>query len=745
MFYTVIDDEVLIKFLDENNIKGDERALIIEKVRRENILHLSLNDRLLSNLKALETFYPHLYTRFKDYKFKNKVEFFIEESGTINFTYNGSLLYENIDAISREQALSFLNKSPLSRFAVNSIWDEYGQLTHRYLNEGIELFQKDFDKNLILKDFESIPMLFIFGICSAFYFDTLYDNIDIKRALVFEPNEDFFFIALHFYDFNNLFNYIKDNGFYLDFCIGEDKDGMMAFISDYLNKNGHFVADVASFFIHTNTEVIEDTIKEISKNYIALNLTNKGFLDDSLFALSHSFYHIKHRHNFVMCDKSLNANILKSKVFIVANGPSLENDIAFLRENQDKALIIACGSALDSLYNSGIEADFFMVTERIPAIIESIMHLNKSNYLDNVILVGTDIIHHSTLKPFKKHMLYIKAGEMLFNMIEHNNTKYKNKFAYMANMNPLVTNFALTFALLLGFEDIYLFGSDCGKRSDAPLHFKDNLYYKSIETMQDRPSMKDRADYQFKDIIESNFDNGEITTIPLYKSAILVFESSIRNMSKFYKFNVTNCSDGAKIAYTKAKHSRDLDFKNVDVLNKALVKDTILNTLCKNIDFNLDDFAKLIDKDSYKDFCVSLIHDLSFKAEDRLSYLDNLYTIYKKVENTTCFNQDLLKGSIYYFLSLIVNALYKDKDVNKSLYIANSIKDLLTYFLEDSIELVYLLPNYLMGEHRALINNMVGHDHGSSHAISTHTNAFELDKSILSKMQNIDVFKKRYR
>ncbi len=739
MFYTVIPDNVLFKFLDDNNIQGEERAFLIEKTRRENILHLSLNDRLTSNLKALEAFYPHLYARFKDYKFKNKVEFFIEESGTINFTYNGKILYDNVDTLSRNQALSFLNDSLISRVILKDLPDFFGQITYRYVNEAIHLFNKDLSpnfKSLSLKDYESIPMLFAFGLCSAFYFDTLYDNIDIKRALVFEPNEDYFFIALHFYDFNNLFNYIKDNGFYLDFCIGKDKDGMINCIQDYLHKNGVFVADVASIFIHTNTDVIEETIAELSKNYIALNLCH-GFFDDSLFALSHSFYSVEHKYKFVKHNKKLNKDLLKTKIFIVANGPSLEHDIAFLRENQDKALIIACGSAIDSLYNSGIETDFIMVTERTPCVVDSFKHLiNKSNYLDNVIVVGTDITHHSTLEPFKKHMLFIKAGEIFADIIDNKLTQYKDKFAYIYDMNPLVANFALSFALTLGFKDIYMFGCDFGKRIDAPVHFKDSFYYNHIE------NAKYRTRYDFNDEVLANF-GGHVQTTQLYKGALLTFEQSIKTAS--YKFSITNCSDGAKIANTKAKHSSDLNFKNVKTLNKDVFKEIMLSTLCSNIDFNLDDFAKFIDKDGYKDFCSSLIHDLSFKAEDRLSYLDNLDAIFAKVQKTTFFNKVLLNGSVYYFLSLIVNTLYKDKDINISLSFANKVKDLFIYFLLDSIELVYLLPNYLMGEHRALINYKIGHDHGDSLSLSTNTIKFELDDDIEKKLQEVKSFTKRYK
>ncbi len=50
-----------------------------------------------------------------------------------------------------------------------------------------------------------------------------------------------------------------------------------------------------------------------------------------------------------------------------------------------------------------------------------------------------------------------------------------------------------------------------------------------------------------------------------------------------------------------------------------------------------------------------------------------------------------------------------------------------------------------MGEHRALINYKIGHDHGDSLSLSTNTIKFELEEDIEKKLQEVKSFTKRYK
>ena len=51
-------------------------------------------------------------------------------------------------------------------------------------------------------------------------------------------------------------------------------------------------------------------------------------------------------------------------VAICASGPSLSESIDWLKENQNKVVLIACGSSLPVLIDNGITPDFQLVIER---------------------------------------------------------------------------------------------------------------------------------------------------------------------------------------------------------------------------------------------------------------------------------------------------------------------------------------------------------------------------------------------
>ncbi len=736
MAYTIIKEDYLLDFLNSNNIEGDERLFIIENTRKQNLIFDALNKNLDRNFNALFTFDKNLYARFKDYSFKSKVEFFLDDNNELNFSINGVKLYSNIKEVSHEQALSFINNNTLSRITIPHMSDMFSQLIFRYINESVALLNKDKDieSPTFIKDYKDIPMLFAFGLGSAFYLNTLYSSLNIKRALIFEPNEDLFYIALHLFDFSSFFTYIKEHNLDITFCIGGNKNDIISYLKSYLNLHGNFIADLSAIYIHMQTPILNEVIAYLQSNYVALNM-GIGFFDDSLFALSHSIYNIEHKKNFILKDKELNDAIKDVNIFIVANGPSLDKDIDFLRKNQDKALIIACGTALDSLYNSGIEADFYVVTERCPNIFESIAHLNNNNFLDKVIMVGSDIVHNSTFNLFKKHMLFLKDGEIFANLIHAFNFEYEDKIRPIAHMNPLVSNLALSFVLNLGFKHIYLFGVDNGKKDYINLHSTCSSYYNA------RDDLEDYSYYMLNTKVPGNF-GGFCESNSLYKHSILELENAILESNR-NDFSIVNCSDGARILHTHALRSDALDFSLDSDLNKELIKDSILSTITKSIDFDTKLFLEHINKDDYKDYVQTLIHALSFKVSSRNEYIEKLEHIYKDINNTNIFNRTMLKASLSSFITLIINALYKYGD-DRDFTLANKVKDLFSYFLLDSIELVYLLPNYLMGEHRALINYKIGHDHGDSLSISTDLCSFELDKAILAKMQNIAPFTKRY-
>ena len=86
-----------------------------------------------------------------------------------------------------------------------------------------------------------------------------------------------------------------------------------------------------------------------------------GFLEDELDMVRNSYHNLKSGN----CKYYLKPDDKHSiPAFVVAGGPSLDNDLEFLKTHQDAAIIVSCGTALSILLYAGITPDFQVEMEK---------------------------------------------------------------------------------------------------------------------------------------------------------------------------------------------------------------------------------------------------------------------------------------------------------------------------------------------------------------------------------------------
>ena len=71
-------------------------------------------------------------------------------------------------------------------------------------------------------------------------------------------------------------------------------------------------------------------------------------------------------------------------VFIIANGPSLDDSIDVIAANKDRAILISCGSAISALHKVGIKPDIHVETERTKIVYDFLVNLNDPEYLQDI-------------------------------------------------------------------------------------------------------------------------------------------------------------------------------------------------------------------------------------------------------------------------------------------------------------------------------------------------------------------------
>ena len=151
-------------------------------------------------------------------------------------------------------------------------------------------------------------------------------------------------------------------------------------------------------------------IEKVQQEYYLL-VMGWGFFDDNLIALSHTINNIERAVPFLKKGGKVPAGYSRTPVFIIANGPSLDDAIAVIEKNKDKALIISCGSAISALHKVGIKPDIHVETERTKIVYDFLVNLNDPDYLRDVLFLSTDVIHPDCASLFNQSVLAFKLSE----------------------------------------------------------------------------------------------------------------------------------------------------------------------------------------------------------------------------------------------------------------------------------------------------------------------------------------------
>ena len=410
-----------------------------------------------------------------------------------------------------------------------------------------------------------------------------------------------------------------------------------------------------------------------------------GFFDDALISIGHFQNNLKNKIKLLK-NKKLD-ELCNIPVVVVANGPSLDEDIDFLRNNKDKSIVISCGTAIGALYKYGIKPDYHCEMERCLITRTVLDIIDDKSYFKGITLLALNTVHPSVFELFENSVQAIKLGEAGSTLHQQNPDAEPGDYAVLSYCNPTVTNCALSFCESMGMNKVFLFGVDMGYVGDKH-HSTKSIYYDQNNEEQDRDL------YKIDNIIsvKGNFVE-EVKTDSIYNYSRRVIESFLAAKPHL---DVINCSNGAEISGAMPIHSDDISFS--EVLNKKSLIESINNNLFVNPeDSSLDFFDEVIlkNKHHFLDLCDFFIEQLSTypkSIDDTIEVLESQLDRLKSFSGSkfSVFD-DLLRGSLLHSHSVLLHVLYSSNDEQESLshYVAASkyaidyIKDIKNEFLNN--------------------------------------------------------------
>ncbi|RTZ58519.1 MAG: hypothetical protein DSZ31_05695 [Gammaproteobacteria bacterium] len=638
-----------------------------------------LEENFEKNIAFFEKGFPKLAEKFKD--FKPSADLILDPDLGINIfdRKKEAFLYPGDGRlITLKQIAYWLENPSFFTLAPAEMDESEGYLHTRYINRLVRL-RKELLKTDRLSLTSTIPMsLLIVGVGLGEHLKFLVENLNLENLLILEPNEDFFYISLHYLNWEELIKtFTEKGGLRISILVGEDAKDTDR-ISGFFSLIGAFKASTTFLYIHYLDEFLKNFVKELGTEVVR-NISFFGFFDDEIISLKHTLTNIKNRVPlFNPHSKGLSPDI---PAVVVGSGPSLEFLLPYLKRYGDKLFIISCGTALGILEKHGIKPDLHTNIERIPLPYEVALKTTSEEFRKEIPFLGANNNYPPFFGIFKKGAMFLKAGDAGADLFPQEKLYY---------VNPTVTNTGLALAFYLGFKKVYLFGVDLafeGKKH----HAKGSAYDTLLKDME--KLLKGEIE------VEGNF-GGKVVTNSIFYSSLKFMGESIKYFKGVRKeFEVFNPNRGAKIEGATPLREEELENHLKELKeNKKTFAERFWQETVEPLKEEWFDFPKLKMQLMTNFYQLKMVMDevleKTERAEDFAQTVAEFYDYIRVIRNHNPILYHLLHGTLTLFLAHLQFGLFADVPTpQKELYLKEA-KKLLREMLQEMEKEIYNLYDY---------------------------------------------------
>jgi len=624
---------------------------------------LVMEEQFKKNMNFFKQANVNIYNSFNAYEAKEIWPIFSEE-GYINLINGKSkqLVYpKNPREYSKEVVENFLENPWYIdlNFGKGFQVDEEEDRSHVLsMNELLNLiYSRETEMIKNVHHPKSIRFLVLKGIGLGYQIEYLIQSVDIHYLCLLEPNKDIFFASLHMIDYSKLSAFFNRKGYGLNIIFESNRKTCIDNLTAYMLGIG--VQNSSRFyeFDHLCSSALDNLSNNV-KEGIVESIKALGFFDDEQVGLAHSIYNFKQHYPLL----TKNSCTFDMPVFLCGNGPSLDKSKDFLLANRDKAIIISGGSTLSSLYKMGIKPDYHVENERTLAVHAWVESSSDKAYRRDIKFLALNTIHPKVMSEFDKIGVALKPNDLgtCYFLINEKN----EKFLQLMSCNPTVSNTSFSFALAMGFKNIYLFGIDLGFSDEGEHHSSHSLYSKIGKEFYEGNSIFEAHSNENYNV-KGNFKEQIRTT--------LTFDSSKQILELLLEQHpdakVYNTSEGAYIKGTVPMKLSDIP-KLEDIENKAKVTDEIFN-LNFSQDYETRHYQDDVVINAFQYLQMSLNSLLELirekvdtveDARDKFDHINNLLMLMLKNKKDMPM-YFLLKGSVLSFTLLLskILSVYEEK------------------------------------------------------------------------------------
>ncbi|MDX4067230.1 DUF115 domain-containing protein [Aliarcobacter skirrowii] len=525
---------------------------------------------------------------------------FDEKSSILNVTKH--FLYQFQEKVNREDRFEFEDSNLVNAMTYNDA-GEYSEIT------------KDFLTNRKRKLKDIIKFIFI-GTLLGRHIPRIAQKINAKVYLVLEKNLEIFRLSLFTVDYTIL---ARNDG--VVFSIMDEPLKLEKKILSFLNKGSfeNYILKLST----TNINVTE-YVDSILKMLYTLDPSTYDYNRRMYIHVNRATKYIKNGYKFLLFNKlKNNFNFFKDiPVLYIAAGPSLDENIEWIKKNQNKFFIVTLGAAYKKLLANNIRIDIITTLDESHLLSslqfddESVSRISK----DTIILSG-NMTNEGVLKKFNQENLFLFE---LYKSIIKDNT-------YFSGYS--IGEVTLDILLHLNIKNIYLIGLDLAVNQDTgDSHAKDS---NSTTSKLDLNEEQSRDTFSGKsNLIEAKGNHKDLVlTTALFFASISSANQKLNKKEE--DVNVYNLSShGAYFENTipiKQNEINTQDFEEIEFKSKTF----------------LDNLTKYSIKELQEESKNEIENEIHFLTD---KILKKIYEISKKdYENFAHLFNDLIQ------LTLIIN------------------------------------------------------------------------------------------
>jgi len=623
-----------------------------------------LRATFLTNMAVMKKFMPEIFDFYQNYS-PTRVKLTFDHNGEVNMVSEGALVYEErAKESSYKQAEKFYEEPRLFSYVLskegNDLFEHESALRKIYAKREQENPNSKYN---LLKHEQHIDLLTMIGVGLGYHIERLFQLSDVRCFYLYEPDPDCFFCAMHCIDFGPLIERCFSLGGAFTIKLGGNANQYVNGLSTFLTAHGFY--NIARFFNyrHYRSEATDETFQRIYE--LAYRYSSGwGFFEDEIISIDHTLANVEAGFEFILSQDYFKNQLNDKPVFIIGNGPSLDETISFIKNNAANAVIFSCGTALKPVLDAGIMPDFHIEMERTAELYDWIDAIGHKDKLKQIDIIALNTVYTKILKLFKNAYLLSKPKDggmdFLYEFLA------ADKYPAVDACNPTVSNAATAAAVYLGFKTMYLFGVDYGWIDEEHHHSKGSIYYQK-GSHAERKTMK--ADMK----VAGNFEE-EVSTTQHFDSSRASLEILLE---KNPDISCYNCSNGANIELTKPLKYTDIpDLQPIDAKTDSIA-DLLTNAFSQEEVRTLNLDALFQDKlDKLKHIIEMTVGITSVKINSRL-HLTQLFSNQFKYIASFKSNKEtqvlyrFLQGSVNYFQSNIMTNAYCYQDKEQQLEYIN--------------------------------------------------------------------------